>query len=133
MQAFWNKVYIRCDALLEGYRVALTLPFIIFEIFAVFPRFGKQNVPATPIVTLLVTTRVTGNEEARIERMITNQQLVEVRVVCSKAVPQSIVTCGIPIVNSGRYVLVGLPLKVNLASSLVINKDNFCELNDKKN
>ena len=82
-------------------------------------------------MTLLVTIRVTGNEEARVERMITDQQLVGVSVVCSKTIPQSIATCGITIVNSGRYGLVGFPLKVNLASSLVINKDNFCELNNK--
>ena len=39
----------------------------------------------TPRVTMLVTMSVTGNEEARKERMITDKQLVEVvRVVtCS--------------------------------------------------
>ena len=91
----------------------------------------RIKIPA-PIVTLLVTvTRVTGNLEARVERMITDQHLVRVSVVCSKTVPQSISTCGSPIVRSGRYGLGCSPLKVNLASRLVINKDNFCELYDK--
>ena len=88
----------------------------------------------TPDVTLLITaTRETGNEEARVERNITDQQLVGVSVVCSKAVPQSIGVGSIPIVKSGRYGLISSLLKVNLASSLVINKDNFCELNKRAN
>jgi len=87
-----------------------------------------------PIVAVLVTvTRVTGNEEAVVARMITDQQLVGVSVVCSKTVPQSIGAGSIPIVISGRYGLVDSSPKVNLASSLVINKDNFCELNEKAN
>ena len=88
----------------------------------------------TPKVTVLITaTRVTGNEEARVERNITDQQLVGVSVACSKTVPQSIGVSSIPIVKSGRYGLAFSLLKVNLASSLVINKDNFCELNKRAN
>ena len=41
-----------------------------------------------PAGTMLVTvTSVTGNEEAGIERMITDQQLVRVSVVCSNTMP----------------------------------------------
>lgn len=63
----------------------------------------RRIIIPTPIVTMLVTViSVTGNEEARVERVITDQQLVGVSVVCSKTVPQSIGTNKIPIVNSGR-------------------------------
>ena len=94
----------------------------------------RRIIISAPIVTMLVTvTRETGNEEARVIRKITDQQLVRVSVVCSKTVPQSIVNRGIPIVKSGRYGLASLPLKVNLTAGLVINKDNFCELNEKTN
>ena len=94
----------------------------------------RRNIIPTPSGTLLVTvTRVTGNEEARVERLITDQQLVGVSVVCSKPVPQSIGVGNIPIVKSGRNGLVCSLLKVNIASSLVINKDNFCELNKRAN
>ena len=41
----------------------------------------------TPIVTLLVALGVTRNEESRVKRMITEQQLVGVSFVCSHAVP----------------------------------------------
>ena len=88
----------------------------------------------TPLGALLVTvTRVTGNKEAREERLITDQQLVPVSVVCSKTVPQSIGAGSIPIVKSGCNGLVCSLLKVNIASSFVINKDNFCELNKTTN
>ena len=41
----------------------------------------------TPIVTLLVAIGVTRNDESRVKRMITDQQLVGVSFVCSNAVP----------------------------------------------
>ena len=41
----------------------------------------------TPTVTLLVAIGVTRNEESRVKRMITDQQLVGVSFVCSHAVP----------------------------------------------
>ena len=94
----------------------------------------RRFIIRAPIVTVLVTfTSVTGNEEARVVRLITDQQLVVVSVVCSKTVPQSIGTSRLSIVNSGRYGQAGSPLKVNLASSLMINKNNFCELKEKTN
>ena len=81
-----------------------------------------------PVGTLLVTiTSVTGNKEARIERMIADQQLVGVSVVCSDSMPQSS-SCSIPVVHRGSYGRVGLPLEVDFSSSLVINEDDFCEL-----
>ena len=90
----------------------------------------RRGFITAPIGTRLVTiTRESGNEEAGVERMITDQQLVGVSVVCgSQTVPQSISTCSIPIVTCGRYGLVGLSLEVSLASRLVINEDYFCEL-----
>ena len=82
-----------------------------------------------PIVTHLVTiTRVTGNEEAIVERMITDKQLVGISVACTHTVPQSIGTSSLPIIISGRYRLAGSSLEVGLASSLVIDEDDFCEL-----
>ena len=87
-----------------------------------------------PISTLLVTiTCVTGNEETSVERIITDQQLVGVRGACSKTFPQSIGSCTVPIVLSGRYGLVGFSLnKVSLASSLVIHEDYFRELKEQQ-
>ena len=41
----------------------------------------------TPTVILLVAIGVTRNEESRVKRMITDQQLVGVSFVCSHAVP----------------------------------------------
>jgi len=88
----------------------------------------------TPRITLLVTvTRVTRNEEASVERSIADQQLVEVRVACTNTIPQSIGISSLPIVNSGRYGLVESSLEVGLASSLVINKNNFCKLKQRNN
>jgi len=81
---------------------------------------------------LVTAIPVTGNEETGEARMITDQQLVGVSIVCSKTEPQSIRTSSFPIVTSGRYGLIDLSLKVNLASRLVINEDNFCELKNKK-
>ena len=80
----------------------------------------------TPRVTLLVTTgRVTGNEEAGVERMIADQQLIGVTVVCSHAVPQSISTTSISIIRSGRYRRLGLPFEGHFLSSLAINEHYF--------
>ena len=79
---------------------------------------------------LVTIPRVTRNEEAAVKRIIADQQLVGVRGVSSHTVPQSISTSTFPIVTSGRYGLSGLSLEVNLFSSLVINKDDFCKLNE---
>ena len=87
------------------------------------------------MITLFVTvTRVTGNKEASVERsIVADQQLVEVRVACTNTIPQSIGIRSLPIVNSGRYGLVESSLEVGLASSLVINKNNFCKLKQRNN
>ena len=88
----------------------------------------------TPMITLFVTvTRVTGNKEASVERSIADQQLVEVRVDCTNTIPQSRGIRSFSIVNSGRYGLVESSLEVGLASSLVINKNNFCKLKQRNN
>ena len=63
----------------------------------------RGNITA-PMTTVLVTiSRVTRNEEAAVERCITNQQLVGVGVIHSHTVPQSISSSSLPIVQSGRY------------------------------
>ena len=87
---------------------------------------------------MLVTISVTGNEEARKERMITDEQLVvEVCVTtCSYSVrqysvPQSISTASIPVVISGFCWCLVTLCEVGLASSLVINKHDFFELERK--
>ena len=83
----------------------------------------RRGAIATPRITLLVTaTRVTRNEEARVERRIADKQLVGVSVVCTHTVPQSIGTSNLSIVSSGRYGLVDSTLKVGLVSSLVIDE-----------
>ena len=87
----------------------------------------------TPRSTLLVTaTRVTRNEEARVERRVADKQLVGVSVVCTHTVPQSIGASSLPIVPSGRYGLVDSSLEVGLVSSLVIDEEDFCELIKRK-
>ena len=78
---------------------------------------------------LVTRTRVPGNKEAGVERIIADQQLIGISVVdCSHTFPQSIGTSDIPIVISGRYGLVHMSFEVGLVSSLVINEDNFCKL-----
>ena len=63
---------------------------------------GRDCITA-PAVTFLVTiTRETGNKKPRIERIITDQQLVGVSVVCSDTMPQSS-SCSIPVVHRGSY------------------------------
>ena len=62
---------------------------------------------STPRVTLLETIScVTGNEETGVERMIANQQLVFVSVVCSLAFPQSMCFASIPMVLSSGYLTI---------------------------
>ena len=92
----------------------------------------------TPRITTLVTISVTGNEEARKERMITDEQLVGKVSATSGSysvrqysVPQSISTAVIPVVTSGFYWFLVTLCEVGLASSLVINKHDFCELERK--
>lgn len=85
-----------------------------------------------PTITLLVTVaRVTGNEEAREEGGVTDQQLIRVGVVCTHAVPQSISTSIIPIIVSGRYGHLGTPFKGDFLSGLVINEHYFRKLQDR--
>ena len=61
--------------------------------------------------------------------MITDQQLVGVTAVHgSKTVPQSIGASMVPIVSCGLYRLVVFSFEVGLVSSLVINEDYLCEL-----
>ena len=98
----------------------------------------RRFIITTPRVTIFVTTSVTGNEEARKERMITDEQLVDEVCVttCSRSVrqhsvPQSISTASIPVVTSGFYCCLVTLCEVGLASSLVINKHDFCELERK--
>ena len=82
-----------------------------------------------PMTTVLVTiSRVTRNEEAAVERGITDQQLVGVSDIHSHTVPQSISSSSLPIVQSGRYGLVGLSLEIDFCCSLMIKEYNFCEL-----
>ena len=88
---------------------------------------GRGCITAPAVTSLVTIARETGNEKARIERMITDQQLVGVSVVCSDTMPQSS-SCSIPIVHRGSYGQVGLPLEVDFSSSLVINEDDFCKL-----
>ena len=92
----------------------------------------RRGFVTAPIDTPFITIRVTGNVEAGVERGITDQQLVEESVVCSNTVPQSIGVSSLPIVISGRYRLAGSSFEGSLASSLVINKHNFCELKEQR-
>ena len=81
---------------------------------------------------LVTIADVTGNEEAREERSIADQQLVGVSAVHgSHTVPQSISISTLSIVTSGRYGHLGTTFEVGLVSSLVINEDNFCKLKRK--
>ena len=90
------------------------------------------------MVTLLVTitiviTSVTGNEEAGVERSITDQQLVGVSALHgSHTVPQSISATNLPIVASGSYGHLGATFEVGLVSGFVINEDYFFKLNENK-
>ena len=58
-------------------------------------------------------------EKARVERIITDQQLVGVSVVCSKTVPQSIVACGSLIV-----VVVSACLDGNQSERSILSRDH---------
>lgn len=76
----------------------------------------RRDKITTPRTTLLVTvTRVTRNEEARVEGGVADKQLVGVSVVCTHIVPQSIGTSNLPIVPCSRYGLVDSSLEVGLA------------------
>ena len=78
------------------------------------------------LVTIISVTR---NEEAGVERRITDQQLVGVTAAHgSKTFPQSIGASVLPIVSCGLNRLVGFSFEVGFVSSLMINEDNFCEL-----
>ena len=80
----------------------------------------------TPLVAIISVTR---NEKARVERMITDQELVGVSITHgSHAIPQSVSTGSLSIVQLGNHGQVRLSFKVGLVSSLVINEDNFWEL-----
>ena len=110
---------------------------IVRRIFGGCSEVRRFNI-TTPRVTIFVTISVTGNEEARKERMITHEQLVDEVCVttcsCSVrqySVPQSISTASIPVVTSGFYCCLVTLCEESLASSLVINKHDFCELERK--
>ena len=92
----------------------------------------RRGCITTPLVTLLVTiARVTGNEEARVERSIADQQLVGESTACSHTVPQPIGTSSLPIIQRGHHGKVGFTFEVGLVSSLVINEDDFFKLKNK--
>ena len=92
-------------------------------------RGGITAPTGTPLITIPC---VTGNEEAAIERIIADQQLVGVSDVSSHAAPQSISTSIFPIVVGRHYSLVNFSFEIGLVSSLVIDKHYFCELENKK-
>jgi len=86
-------------------------------------RFSITAPMVTPLVTI---SSVTRNEKAGVERMITDQELVGVSAIHgSHAIPQSISTGSLSIVQLGDHGQVRLSFKVGLVSSLVINEDNF--------
>ena len=84
----------------------------------------------TPVITLLVTiVSETRRKEAREERSITDQQLIGVCTAHgSHTVPQSICICALPVITCGRHGLLGFRLEIGLVTSLMINEDDFCEL-----
>ena len=98
----------------------------------------RRSCITTPTGTLFVTiivivTSVTGDEEARVERSVADQQLVGVSAVHgSHTVPQSISISSLSVVTSGRYGHLGATFEVGLVSSLVINEDDFCKLKKKQ-
>ena len=77
----------------------------------------------------LETTPCVGrNQEAPVERIITNQKLVGISRISAHAVPQSIGVCRFSVIEGGLNSLIVSGLEVNLLSSLVILTDDFCEL-----
>ena len=84
----------------------------------------------TPEMTLLVTiVSETRHKEAREERSITDQQLIGVCTAHGPhTVPQSICICTLPIITCSRHGLVGFWLEIGLVTSLMINEDDFREL-----
>ena len=87
-----------------------------------------RDVVTAPTGTLVVTIPcVTGNEEAAVELILADQQLVRVRDVSSHTVPQSISTSTFTIVISRHYGLARFPFGISLVSSLVIDEHYFCE------
>ena len=93
-----------------------------------------RDVVTAPTGTLLVTIPcVTGNEEAAVELILADQQLVGVRGVSSHTVPQSISTSTFTIVTSRHYELVRFPSEIGLVSSFVIDKHYLCELESENN
>ena len=82
------------------------------------------------MVTILVTIRsVTRNKEASVEGSVTDQQLVEVSAVHgSKPVPQSITASTFPIIIYSLHRHIGFSFEVGFVSSLMVNKEDFLEL-----
>ena len=77
----------------------------------------------------LETTPCVGrNQEAPVERIITNQKLVGISRISPHAVPQSIGVCRFSVIEGGLNSLIVSGLEANLLSSLVILTDDFCEL-----
>ena len=88
----------------------------------------RTNIGA-PIGASLETTPYVGrNQEAPVERIITNQKLVGISRISPHPVPQSIGVCRFSLIEGGLNSLIVSGLEVNLLSSLVILKDDFCEL-----
>ena len=69
-----------------------------------------------------------GNQEAPVEQIITNQKLIGISRISPHTVPQPIGVCRFSVIEGGLNSLIVSGLEVNLLSSLVILKDDFCEL-----
>ena len=88
----------------------------------------RTNIGA-PIGACHKTTPCVGrNQEAPVERIITNQKLVGISWISPHPIPQSIGVCRFSVIEGGLNSLIVSWLEVNLLSSFVILKDDFCEL-----
>ena len=88
----------------------------------------RANIGA-PIGACHETTPCVGrNQEAPLEQIIANQKLVEISRIRPHAVPQPKGVYRISVIEGGPNSLIVSWLEVNLLSSLVILKDDFCEL-----
>ena len=74
------------------------------------------------------TPCVGGNQEAPVERIITNQKLVGISRISPHTVPQPIGVYRFSVIEGGLNSLIVSWLEVNLLSSLVILKDDLSEL-----
>ena len=82
-----------------------------------------------PIGACHKTTPCVGrNQDALVERIITNQKLAGISRTSPHAVPQPIGVYSFSVIEGGLNGLIVSWLEVNLLSSFVILKDDFCEL-----